>query len=51
MDTVYFIMFCFIIAYVIFWCLQNDDQAEFTGQKRDEKFSAKNISDKNQSPE
>lgn len=38
MNTLYFVFFCFVIGYVIFWAMQNDDQAEFTGQERSKRF-------------
>jgi len=38
METIYFFIFCLGIGYIIFWALQNDDQAEFTGQERSKKF-------------
>jgi len=41
MDFIYFAVFCFGIAYVIFWCFRNDDQAEFMGQEQDKRFSTK----------
>lgn len=40
MEAIYFFIFCIGISVIIFWCLMNDDQADFTGQKRDEKFKA-----------
>lgn len=40
MEAIYFVGFCVGISAIIFWCLMNDDQADFTGQKRDEKFKA-----------
>ena len=43
MQTVYFILFCLGIGYIIFWSLRNDDQSDFKGQKRDKKFSPKKI--------
>jgi len=41
MDLIYFVSFCLGIAYVIFWCFRNDDQAEFMGQEHGKKFSTK----------
>lgn len=38
MLAIYFAVFCIGIGYVIFWSLRYDDQADFTGQKRDKKF-------------
>ncbi len=39
METIYFFIFCLIIAYIIFWGFRNDDQSEFQGQKRDKRFT------------
>jgi len=39
METIYFFIFCVANAFIVFWCLRNDDQADFQGQKRDERFS------------
>jgi len=39
METIYFFIFCVANAFIVFWCLRYDDQADFQGQKRDEKFS------------
>ena len=38
MQTIYFILFCFGIAGIIFWCLKNDDEADF-GKQVETKFS------------
>lgn len=38
MDAIYFLVFCLTIAFVIFWSMRNDDQAEFTGQERSKRF-------------
>lgn len=39
MQTIYFLLFCVGIAFIIFWSFRYDDQADFQGQKRDKKFS------------
>jgi len=38
MQTIYFILFCFGIAGIIFWCFKYDDEAEF-GKREETKFS------------
>jgi len=38
-ETIYFFLFCMANAFLIYWCLKNDDQADFMGQKRDKKFT------------
>jgi len=39
METIYFFIFCVGNAFIIYWSLRNDDQAGFSGQKRDTKFT------------
>jgi len=39
METIYFLLFCLANAFIVFWCLKYDDQADFQGQKRDTKFT------------
>jgi len=39
METIYFLVFCLANAFIVFWTLRNDDQADFQGQKRDKKFT------------
>ncbi|NVJ98143.1 MAG: hypothetical protein HWE25_08325 [Alphaproteobacteria bacterium] len=38
MDTIYFVLFCLFIAYLIYWMVKNDDLAEFTGEETDKRF-------------
>jgi hypothetical protein len=45
MTTLYFLIFCFGIAYIIFWCWRNDDQADFKGVEAETKFSLKKPAD------
>jgi len=37
MDTIYFILFCLAVAFVIFWSLKNDDLANFDDTAEKEK--------------
>ncbi|MCJ9430364.1 hypothetical protein [Kordiimonas marina] len=40
MDTIYFVIFCLAVAFVIFWSLRNDDLADFDDTAiKDKKFT------------
>jgi len=39
MQSAYFLFFCLGIAYIIYWVMRHDDQADFNGEEKEQKFS------------
>ncbi|MCK0070446.1 hypothetical protein [Kordiimonas laminariae] len=39
MLALYFMFFCLVNAFIIFWCFRYDDKDEYEGQKRDKRFT------------
>jgi len=39
LETIYFIGFCCLAAWLIYWMVKSDDYAEFSGDDEGEKFS------------
>lgn len=46
MMTLYFFLFCFGAAFLIYWLLKNDDLAAFKGKLEDRKFRLPNKNQK-----
>lgn len=38
METIYFFGFCFLVAFIIYWMVKNDDHASFNEDLDDGRF-------------